>query len=477
MQRGRPRRNFAQPDLTHRQREVLDLIVQGRTNAEIGERLGISLDGAKWHVSEILTRLGLETREQAAEYWRHERSAARQVAVRGGMLAGFLRVPVLAGIAAATIVGTFALVLLLVRDGDDSPPASAPGTATVAAPTSIATTTPPPASATGRIVVMRRVAIDTGFPTYEVATVDRATGTTVSSFRIGELDDRVVMPPLLIGTQVVAVFDQRVDLYEPNGTLVRRLLVLGGSSGEHIHVAAVHEERGLVAISSSRPISQTAEYPRTGDITFVRAADGTVVEKSNQQDWPGYTGDHMPGYPHGVAWVEDGSGVFVQGATGSERPGARWRVSPDGSVTQVNFTHYVRPSPDGKLLVHYDVPSPWCLSLSAPSFALLDLDTLSPVARVEVPGYNVFADAWEPGGPGLLLGAVPGPKVDGCSENYPPESERAAFLYDITTGATTRLTLAAATALKEEWSGLAEAKRLNLVSGPITEFSVVGFLP
>src|SRR5512140_213510 len=64
-------------DLTDRQREVLRLIAAGKTNAEIGEALGISLDGAKWHVSEILSKLDVATREEAAEWWRqHERPLA-----------------------------------------------------------------------------------------------------------------------------------------------------------------------------------------------------------------------------------------------------------------------------------------------------------------------------------------------------------------------------------------------------------------
>ncbi len=57
-------------DLTDRQRQVLRLIAAGKTNAEIGEALGISLDGAKWHVSEILAKLGVDSREEAAAWWR-----------------------------------------------------------------------------------------------------------------------------------------------------------------------------------------------------------------------------------------------------------------------------------------------------------------------------------------------------------------------------------------------------------------------
>src|SRR5688572_27174119 len=39
---------------TERQREALDLLARGKTNAEIGEALGLQLPGVKWHVSEIL---------------------------------------------------------------------------------------------------------------------------------------------------------------------------------------------------------------------------------------------------------------------------------------------------------------------------------------------------------------------------------------------------------------------------------------
>lgn len=38
---------------TERQRQVLDLMARGRTNTEIAETLGLSLAGAKWHVSPL----------------------------------------------------------------------------------------------------------------------------------------------------------------------------------------------------------------------------------------------------------------------------------------------------------------------------------------------------------------------------------------------------------------------------------------
>jgi signal peptidase I len=51
--------------LTPREREVLALIRLGLTNEEIATRLDISVSGAKYHVSQILSKLGVATREEA----------------------------------------------------------------------------------------------------------------------------------------------------------------------------------------------------------------------------------------------------------------------------------------------------------------------------------------------------------------------------------------------------------------------------
>lgn len=56
----------ARKSLTVRQLEVLQLIGQGCTNAEIAEQLALSTNTVKIHVSAILARLGLKTRSQAA---------------------------------------------------------------------------------------------------------------------------------------------------------------------------------------------------------------------------------------------------------------------------------------------------------------------------------------------------------------------------------------------------------------------------
>ena len=63
--RGRP----PYPDLlTPRESEVLSLLRRGMSNPEIATHMGISRDGVKYHVSEILSKLGVTSREEAATW-------------------------------------------------------------------------------------------------------------------------------------------------------------------------------------------------------------------------------------------------------------------------------------------------------------------------------------------------------------------------------------------------------------------------
>ncbi len=55
-------------DLTPREQEVLGLLRVGLTNEEIAHRLEITVAGAKYHVSQILSKLEVGTREEAAEW-------------------------------------------------------------------------------------------------------------------------------------------------------------------------------------------------------------------------------------------------------------------------------------------------------------------------------------------------------------------------------------------------------------------------
>jgi photosystem II stability/assembly factor-like uncharacterized protein/DNA-binding CsgD family transcriptional regulator len=64
-QRGRPRH----PDvLTPREQDVLALMRDGLTNEQIAARLNIGFETAKSHVAEILSKLGVATREEASAW-------------------------------------------------------------------------------------------------------------------------------------------------------------------------------------------------------------------------------------------------------------------------------------------------------------------------------------------------------------------------------------------------------------------------
>jgi DNA-binding CsgD family transcriptional regulator len=122
--------------LTPRQREVLALLAEGRTNPEIAQLLGISLDGVKWHVREVLARLDVSSREEAGAYWKREQSWWRRAAWVAPLFASAHARLVVAA-AAAIGLGAVGVALHAARDRDsDIPLAQATGTA---APTATAT--------------------------------------------------------------------------------------------------------------------------------------------------------------------------------------------------------------------------------------------------------------------------------------------------------------------------------------------------
>ncbi len=118
--RGRPPH---QDVLTPREWEVLGLLREGLSNEQIAERLQVSLAGAKYHVSEILSKLGVENREEAARWQPRERPwwvvpmapltfilrkaagpAGRGVNAAGVAIGGAMIVAVIAGIVLFTLL-------------------------------------------------------------------------------------------------------------------------------------------------------------------------------------------------------------------------------------------------------------------------------------------------------------------------------------------------------------------------------------
>ncbi len=104
--------------LTSRQRDVLALIARGRTNGEIATELGIGFESVKSHVSEILTRLQVTTREEAAAAWK---SRGRRVPFPGWLAALVTWKMAAASVAALVVVGTVAGMVASRGNGDDEP--------------------------------------------------------------------------------------------------------------------------------------------------------------------------------------------------------------------------------------------------------------------------------------------------------------------------------------------------------------------
>lgn len=121
-----------QTQVTPRQREVLDLLVKGYTNQQIAQKLGISLEGAKWHVREILEVTGASSREEAAEMWRAENGLPRRL-WRMTWSAGAI-----AAAAAGIAVVIAGVVLVLSNRGDSDKELAEP----TAEPTASATPSP-----------------------------------------------------------------------------------------------------------------------------------------------------------------------------------------------------------------------------------------------------------------------------------------------------------------------------------------------
>ncbi|MGE5595278.1 MAG: LuxR C-terminal-related transcriptional regulator [Hyphomicrobiales bacterium] len=133
---------------TPRQREVLDLLARRYTNAQIGQALGISLDGAKWHVSEIIGILGVDSREEAADYWREYNGLpARLRRIASGIFAApaLLRTAAVAGgIAAVIAAGVIYASLRSVGEDDAHQPATPAATITAGAGSPPGNATPGP---------------------------------------------------------------------------------------------------------------------------------------------------------------------------------------------------------------------------------------------------------------------------------------------------------------------------------------------
>lgn len=106
-------------DLSPREREVLELVRQGLTNDQIAERLGITSDGVKYHVSQVLSKLGVSSRHEAVAAVFPPRRRGRWETL---VASTALRVATAAGALVVLIFVVFLLVAVLSSGGDGASP-------------------------------------------------------------------------------------------------------------------------------------------------------------------------------------------------------------------------------------------------------------------------------------------------------------------------------------------------------------------
>lgn len=117
---------------TPRQRDVLDGIAQGKTNPEIADELGISRDGVKYHVGEVLSKLGVDSREEAAEYWRRHNGLAPKFARIFRSLSPVAALRWAMGAVLVAGVTSAVVAVIVFRGGDDEIAADPSSTASPA---------------------------------------------------------------------------------------------------------------------------------------------------------------------------------------------------------------------------------------------------------------------------------------------------------------------------------------------------------
>ena len=115
--------------LSDRERDILALIAKGRTNAEIGEALNLRFDTVKWYVSEILSKLAVDSREQAADAWRAWRRPQSVLSRRVRALTVFPVAKVGLGLAGTAAAGSLVVAAIGVGlDGAGRVPVDAAST-------------------------------------------------------------------------------------------------------------------------------------------------------------------------------------------------------------------------------------------------------------------------------------------------------------------------------------------------------------
>lgn len=421
----------AAEELTPRQREVLALLARGKTNFQIAEALGVSLEGAKYHVREIMGRLGVESREAAADWWRAERRPTRRArgmlaSVGTGSAVRWIGVAIAGGL----IAGFAVLAVLLFTNGDEEVPAAVvtvvpPASSTPSTPTATPGTVPaadtpsavlpasrvtpiggdPAALANGRLVVYTdELAPGGGLGPTEVVTFDLDRGRIVAAFGLNNVGQ-------------IRLAEEARKLFIIEGTaLVER--DLDGNGGRVLY--RLPPDAFFNAILPSPDGKQLAIGIEVGQRdpqeTKLIVLDLATARPTLELPVAAFSALGFSGSPAPYQW--DDKVVVVYGAAGKD--GTLWptaRVTMSGDITIIPpVSGGPSRAPVGNLAVRRSddyVYSCTGIGYVFDAEAIIEQSTSKTVADLRVDGDILDLVRWSTAGDAVLLRAFPKSSRDG----------------------------------------------------------------
>lgn len=400
--RGRPRHPET---LTPRQQEVLALLRRGLTNDQIAAELRISVDGAKYHVAEVIRRLGVRDRYEAAlvEPGADRRPSHRALAALP--FAPKLKLHPAAYAASVITLGAAAAGVILLALGIVRSNGAGAVDAEVAE-----------GLASGRLVAYRVFTGDT--VRYEdaerkyrwrIGVYDTEARAPIGSFEAGTPDD----PPyraIIAADRIVLGFNRRLVSYRIDGTGERT--VVSWDDGSLLAMGASPDGRTLAVArtTADSPCPPEVICGRSfGDITellWVDAHTGTVMRRVAPAS---SIIDGFNMFVDLITWLDDGSGFAFVGSAHSEQPAMYGVIYSDGTVVVSDVRDYSEPSPNGRYVPTYDRGECADLALRRHGIHIKEIATGRILATVS-DGYRVFhPHEWSPDSSELLYTTLPYP--------------------------------------------------------------------
>ncbi|MPZ97926.1 MAG: hypothetical protein GEU80_01095 [Dehalococcoidia bacterium] len=413
------------PEVTPRQREVARLVAEGKSNAEIAEALGISLDGAKYHVSELLGRLGLRRREQIADWYRDDRRVPWRHRLRA-----LLGLPLLALVGGGAAMGAVAVVVAvaLLSGGEDGGAARGRGGTVEASSTAPAVTTTPavqlvdglPRGSVGPLLVyVTEVGRASGggrnWPRLSVVTYDLGAGREVVSFEVGEVGS-FAESVVLADHEVVVNFEHTLSVFALNGDHLRNLRQTPvdretGGYGRLSEVAVSHDG-DLLAVTERTDPEPLPFVDNSVVILDVSTGDELLTVPLNDPGFEGLRAELRP-----LVWRDDNAALVVYVVTSYEGGGRLATVMLDGTVRLHDTSGFTYVAPNGRVAAH-GTGSLGCMFISGHSVTVTDLDTDRVLTTVEDESLTFAPREWSPDSTQLLYATRPFPsdpeEVEDC---------------------------------------------------------------